>query len=86
MARNLLTPSVSTVASKSTFSIAENILRERRKRLSDEMLEVLTCLKDLEDACFRLQKKEDEYVRTLEKLDKMDLNSKQVDFKIDDDN
>ena len=55
-------------------------------RLSDEILEVLTCLKDWEDAHFRLQKEEDEYVRTLKKLDKMDLNSKQVDFEIDDDN
>ena len=46
MARDLLTPSVSIVASKSTFSIAANILRERRTRLLDEMLEVLICLKD----------------------------------------
>ena len=50
------------------------------------MLEVLTCLKDWEDACFRLQKEEDEYARTLEKLDKMDLNLEQVDFEIDDGN
>ena len=50
------------------------------------MIEVLTCLKDWEDARFRLQKVEDEYSRTLEKLDKMDLNSEQVDFKIDDGN
>ena len=46
MTRDLLTPSVSTVASESTFSISANILRERRTRLLDEMLEVLTCLKD----------------------------------------
>ena len=86
MARDLLTPPVSTVASESTFSIATNILRERRTKLSDEMLEVLTCLKDWEDARFRLQKEEDEYARMLEMLDKMDLNSKQVDFEIDDGN
>ena len=86
MPRDLLTPPVSTVASESTFSIAANILEERRTRLSDEMLKVLTCLKDWEDVHFRLQKVEDEYSRTLEKLDKMDLNSEQVDFKIDDGN
>ena len=86
MPRDLLTPSVFTVASESTFSIAANILGERRTRLSDEMLKVLTCLKDWEDAHFRLQKVENEYSRTLEKLDKMDLNSEQVDFKIDDGN
>ena len=50
------------------------------------MFEVLTCLKDWEDARFRLQKEEDEYARMLEMLDKMDLNSKQVDFEIDDGN
>ena len=66
---------MSTVASESTFSIAANILGERRTRLSDEMLESLTCFKDWEDACFRLQEEEDDYVRTLEKLDRMDLNS-----------
>ena len=75
MTRDLLTLPMSTVASESTFSVATNILEERRTRLSDEMLEVLTCLKDLEDARFRLQKEEDEYARTLEKLDKMDFNS-----------
>ena len=49
-----------------------NILGERMTRISDNMLEVLTCLNDLEETCFRLQKEEDEYARTLEKLD---LNS-----------
>ena len=86
MAHDLLTPLVSTVVSESTFSIAANILGERKTRLSDEMLEGLTCLKDWEDERFRLQKYEDEYARTLEKLDKMGLNSEKVDFEIDDDN
>ena len=86
MARDLLTPPVSTVASESTFSITANILGERRTRLSTEMLESVTCLKDWEDAHFRLQEEEDYYARTLEKLDRMDLNSEQVDFEIDVDN
>ena len=86
MPHDLLTPPVFTIASESTFSIAANILGERRIRLSDEMLEVLTCLKDWEDAHFRLQIEEDEYSRTLEKLDKMDLNSEQDDFEIDEGN
>ena len=86
MARDLLTPSMSIVASESTFSIAANILGERRTRLSTEMLESLTCLKDWEDARFRLQEEEDDYARTLEKLDRMDLNLEQVDFEIDVDN
>ena len=86
MTRDLLTLSVSIVASESIFSIVANILGERKTRLSDEMLEVLTCLKDWADARFRLQKEEDEYARKVEKLNKMDHNSEQVDFEIDDDN
>ena len=46
MTHDLLTQSVSTVASESTFYIAVNILEERRTRLSEEMLEALICLKD----------------------------------------
>ena len=34
----------------------------------------------------KLQKEKDENARTLEKFDKMDFNSEQVDFEIDDDN
>ena len=56
MACDLLTLPISTVALESTFSITANILGERRTKLSDEMLEVLTCLKDWEYAHFRLQK------------------------------
>ena len=86
MTRDLLTPPVYTVASESTFSIAANILGKRRTRLSDDMLESLTCLKDWKDTRFRLQEEEDDYAITLEKLDRMDLNSEQVDFEIDVDN
>ena len=82
MTRDLLTLSVSIAASESIFSITANILGEKKTRLSDEMLEVLTCLKDWEDAHFGLKKEEYEYVRTLKKLN---LNSKQ-DFEIDDEN
>ena len=75
MTHDLLTLPISTVTSESTFSITENIHGERRTKLSNKILEVLTLLKDCEDAHFRLQKEEDEHARTLEKLDKMDLNS-----------
>ena len=82
MAHDLLTPLVSTVAPESTFSIVANILGERRIRLSDKMLEVLTYLKDWEDARFRLQKYEDEYARTLEKLEKMDSTQNKMILKL----
>ena len=66
------------------FILLQQIYLEKNMtRLLDEMLEILTCLKDWEDTYFRLQKEEDEYARTLEKLD---LNSEQDDFEIDDEN
>ena len=83
MTRDQLTPSMSTIVLKSTFSIAVNILGERTIRISDEMFEILTSLKDWEAAHFKLQKEEDEYERMLENLD---LNTKQDNFKTDDDN
>ena len=45
MARDLLTPPMSTVASESSFSIVANIIGDRRTTLTAEMLEALTCLK-----------------------------------------
>ncbi|GAY57750.1 hypothetical protein CUMW_181830 [Citrus unshiu] len=55
MARDLLTPPASTVASKSTFSTGGRILDEHRSRLSSETLDFLLCLKDWEDAERRVQ-------------------------------
>ena len=54
MTRDLLTPPVSTITSKSAFSIVANIIGDRRTTLVVEMLEALTCLKDWEDGCMRL--------------------------------
>ena len=48
MARDLLTPPASTVASESAFSIGGRVLEERRSRLSPDMLDCLMCLKDWE--------------------------------------
>ena len=44
MTRDFLTPSVSTVASEYAFSIATNMIGDRRTSLTPEMLEALTCL------------------------------------------
>ena len=41
MACNLLTPPMSTIALKSTFSIAANIIEDRRTRLAPKMFEGL---------------------------------------------
>ena len=82
MARDLLTPLVSTVSSKFVFSITTNIIVDRKKTLVAEMLEVLTCLKDWEDGRMGLQTLEDELKEDLEKLD---LNTNNDVQEIDDD-
>ena len=82
MTRDLLTPSVSTVASKYVVSIATNIIRDRRTTLTIEMLEALTCLKDWQDGCIGLQTLEDELKKAFKKLD---LNSNNDVQEIDDD-
>ena len=55
MARNLLTPSASTVVSESAFSAGSRVLTEKRTRLNEESLESLICLKDWNDARKRIQ-------------------------------
>ena len=55
MACDLLTPPMSTVVLESTFSIAANMIGDRRTSLTPEMLEALTCLKDWEEEHMRLQ-------------------------------
>ena len=60
MTRDLLTPSVSTVAWKSAFYIVTNIVGNRRTTFVVEMLEALTCLKDCENGHIGLQTLKDE--------------------------
>jgi len=55
LARDILTIPVSMVPSESAFSTAGRIIEERRTSLTPEMVEVLICLKDLENASFRIQ-------------------------------
>ena len=45
MARDIILVPVSTVSSESCFSLTGRILEERRRRLSPETVEMLTCLK-----------------------------------------
>ncbi|KAF7153636.1 hypothetical protein RHSIM_Rhsim01G0155800 [Rhododendron simsii] len=56
MARDLLTPLVSSVASESAFSAGNRVLDERRSRLAPDILDCLICLKDWEDARLGIQK------------------------------
>jgi hypothetical protein len=48
MAKDILTVPVSTLSSESTFSLTGSIIDERRRRLKSDMVEMLTCIKDLE--------------------------------------
>jgi len=45
-AKDVLTVPVSTISSESTFSLASRVLEERRRRLTLDMVEVLSCIKD----------------------------------------
>ncbi|KAG5531327.1 hypothetical protein RHGRI_026069 [Rhododendron griersonianum] len=49
MARDLLTPPVSSVPSESAFSAGERVLDDKRSRLAPDILDCLMCLKDWED-------------------------------------
>jgi hypothetical protein len=46
LAKDVLTVPVSTISSESVFSLAGRLIEERRRSLTSEMVEILTCLKD----------------------------------------
>jgi hypothetical protein len=50
MARDIMAVPVSTVSSESCFSLTGRILEERRRRLLPEHVEMLTCIKDWDQA------------------------------------
>ena len=69
MARDLLTPPVSTVASESAFSAGNRVLDDRRSRLTPDILECLICLKDWDDAVERAQNYTDDLIEDFTNLD-----------------
>jgi hypothetical protein len=48
LAKDVLIVPASTVSSESTFSLAGRVLKDRRRRLTPDMVEVLSCIKDWE--------------------------------------
>ena len=46
LAKDVLVVPVSTISSESTFSLTGRVLEDRRGRLTSDMVEILTCLKD----------------------------------------
>ncbi|KAI3869227.1 hypothetical protein MKX03_021453 [Papaver bracteatum] len=61
MARDLLTPLASTVATKSVFSASGRVLSKKRSRLAPDILEALVCIKDWNDAKKRRQDFNEKY-------------------------
>jgi hypothetical protein len=45
----------STISSESSFSLAGRVIEERRRRLTSDMVEVLSCIKDGELADSHMQ-------------------------------
>ncbi|MCL7027629.1 hypothetical protein MKW94_023536 [Papaver nudicaule] len=68
MARDLLTPPASTVASESTFSACGRVLDEKRSRLKPDILEALICIKDWDDSIYREQAYHDDLAAEFEHL------------------
>ncbi|KAI3918866.1 hypothetical protein MKW98_017314 [Papaver atlanticum] len=61
MARDLLTPPASKVASESVFSASGRVLSKKMSRLGPDILEALVCIKDWNDAKKRRQDFNDKY-------------------------
>jgi len=50
-----MTVPASTISSESTFSFVGRVIEERRRRLTPDMVEVLSCIKDWELADLHMQ-------------------------------
>ena len=66
LAKDVLTVPVSTISSESTFSLASRVLEERRRRLTPDMVEVLSCIKDWELADLHKQHTVEKETKDLE--------------------
>ena len=63
-----MTVPASTISSESTFSLVGRVIEERRRRLTPDMVEVLSCIKDWELADLHMQ-------HNLEKDDTLEIES-----------
>jgi hypothetical protein len=53
LAKDVMSVHVSTISSKSTFSLVGRVIEERRRSLRSDMEEMISCLKDWELAATR---------------------------------
>ncbi|KAL2461704.1 BED zinc finger [Abeliophyllum distichum] len=72
MARDLLTPLVSTVASEAAFSTSGRVFSDMRSRLKADILKSLLCLKDWNDVELRIQDKVDRII--FEELEDLNMD------------
>jgi hypothetical protein len=55
LAKDVMTVPASTISSESTFSLVGRVIEERRRRLTSDMVEILSCIKDWELADSHMQ-------------------------------
>jgi hypothetical protein len=55
LAKDVLIVHVSTISLEGAFSLTGRIIEEHRRRLTSEMVEMLTCIKDSEEGNARTQ-------------------------------
>jgi hypothetical protein len=65
LAKDVLTVPASTLSSESTFSLADRVLEDQRWRLTPDMVEVLSCIKDKELADLHSQHTVKKYTKEL---------------------
>ncbi|WVZ88461.1 hypothetical protein U9M48_034981 [Paspalum notatum var. saurae] len=68
LAKDVMTVPASTISSESTFSLAGRVIEERRRHLTPDMVEVLSCIKDWELADTHLQHTVEEETQELEEV------------------
>eukprot|EP00267_Zea_mays_P051787 XP_020404781.1 uncharacterized protein LOC109944431 [Zea mays] len=68
LAKDVMTVPASTISSESTFSLVGRVIKERRRWLTSDMVEVLSCIKDWELADLHMQ-------HNLEKDDTLEIES-----------
>jgi hypothetical protein len=55
LAKDVMTVPASTISSESSFSLVGRVIEEHRRRLTSDMVEILSCIKDWELADSHMQ-------------------------------
>ncbi|WVZ56995.1 hypothetical protein U9M48_007443 [Paspalum notatum var. saurae] len=77
LAKDILSVPVSTVSSESAFSLVSRVIEERRRRLAPSIVEMLSLVKDWEEADARMQHTA-ENKATLEAFEELFLDGDQI--------